>query len=210
MDFDENMQEEEEIQAPDESKVGKKLSDLTTRRVIILVLSMMFSVPFLALNSYRNENDSYTFGLEYIDIYSPNSSQMNFTRLSYIEEHSYSSPLFYEFKIPLVSLSVYSVNWQKEDFDLTTLRGNEYILATAGEDTNLAAIFDKRSLTKLDAGLGICRTIFICIILTGGALFFTKDTNDLVIIPIDKMLDKVKKIAKNPLEAAQEEEREAS
>ena len=82
------------------------------------------------------------------------------------------------------------------------MRGNEYILATAGSNNDLAALFDKRTNTRLDAGLSICRTIFICIILTGGALFFTKDTNDLVIIPIDKMLDKVKKIAKNPLEAA--------
>ena len=89
MDFDENVQEEEEIQAPDESKVGKKLSDLTTRRVIILVLSMMFSVPFLALDSYRDPNNSFTFGLEYIDIYKDDPTTLNFTRLSYIEEHTY-------------------------------------------------------------------------------------------------------------------------
>lgn len=30
---------------PQESKVGKMLSDLTTRRVIILVLAMLISVP---------------------------------------------------------------------------------------------------------------------------------------------------------------------
>jgi len=30
---------------PEESRVGKKLSDLTQRRVIVLVLAMLFSIP---------------------------------------------------------------------------------------------------------------------------------------------------------------------
>jgi len=36
----------------EESKVGKKLSDLTTKRVIVLVLTMMFSVPLFMLTTY--------------------------------------------------------------------------------------------------------------------------------------------------------------
>jgi predicted RNase H-like nuclease len=51
------------IKVPDESKVGKRLSDLTTRRVIILVLAMMFSVPFFSLTTYIEEHKSYKFGL---------------------------------------------------------------------------------------------------------------------------------------------------
>ena len=42
---DNNKEEEDEepnIEIPEESKVGKKLSELTTKRVIILVLAMMF------------------------------------------------------------------------------------------------------------------------------------------------------------------------
>lgn len=36
-----------------------------------------------------------------------------------------------------------------------------------------------------------------------GALYFTKDANELVIVPIEKMVEKVKRIAKNPLHAAE-------
>ena len=46
-----------------------------------------------------------------------------------------------------------------------------------------------------NAGLGIARTVFICIVLAGGAIFFSKDANDLVIGPIEKMMQKVRKIA---------------
>jgi hypothetical protein len=44
---DNDKEAEEEVKVPEESKVGKKLSDLTTRRVIILVLVMLFSQSFL-------------------------------------------------------------------------------------------------------------------------------------------------------------------
>ena len=114
---------------------------------------------------------------------------------SYVSEHE-------DLRTPLLSLSVYDMSWLKLDQDLTKLRSTEFELAVAGSDKQLAAIFDLRPNTRLDAGLGMCRTIFICIILTGGALFFSKDTNELVIRPIEKMIEKVKRIAKNPLEAA--------
>lgn len=55
--------EKEEAAIPQESKVGKKLSDLTTRRVIILVLAMLFSVPLFSVESYITIPDSYSFGL---------------------------------------------------------------------------------------------------------------------------------------------------
>jgi hypothetical protein len=38
---------------------------------------------------------------------------------------------------------------------------------------------------------------------------FSKDANDLVIVPIEQMIQKVNRISKNPLEAAQQEENEA-
>jgi len=52
--------DDEEIVVPEESKVGKKLSDLTTRRVIILVLSMLFSVPVFSVATYGDSYDSFT------------------------------------------------------------------------------------------------------------------------------------------------------
>lgn len=42
-----------------ESKVGKKLSEYTTRRVIVLVLAMLFSVPVFTVSTYLEEPNSY-------------------------------------------------------------------------------------------------------------------------------------------------------
>ena len=59
---------------------------------------------------------------------------------------------------------------------------------------NIIAIFDITYDNDLNAILGIVRTIFVCSVLTVGALFFSKDANDLVLVPIENMLSKVIKI----------------
>ena len=46
------------------------------------------------------------------------------------------------------------------------------------------------------------RTTFVIIVLVAGVLLFSKDANDLVVVPIETMLNKVRRIAENPLEAA--------
>lgn len=40
-------------------------------------------------------------------------------------------------------------------------------------------------------------------------IVFSKDSSDLVVVPLENMLDKIKRITKNPLEAAIIEENEA-
>ena len=56
-----------------ESKVGKKLSDFTTRKVVILVLVMLFTSPIFSVSTYLEEPDSYNYGLEMIRIVGPRS-----------------------------------------------------------------------------------------------------------------------------------------
>lgn len=71
------------------------------------------------------------------------------------------------------------------------------------------AIHDLRAQTKLNAGLGIGTTLFVCFVLAAAAVSFTQTTNNLVINPIEEMVAKVNRISENPLLAAQEEENEA-
>lgn len=54
--------------------------------------------------------------------------------------------------------------------------------------------------------LGLIRTSFLIILMICSAIFFSKDTTDLVVVPIENMLGKVNRIANNPLEAAKIEE----
>ena len=65
---------------------------------------------------------------------------------------------------------------------------------------------DLRPSSRIQAGLNIARTVFICIVLTVACLLFSKDANDLVLGPIENMTTKIKKMIEDPLGAAQEAE----
>ena len=193
---------DEEIKVPEESKVGKKLSDLTTRRVIILVLAMMFSVPFFTLTTYIEEHKSYEFGLELLKKYSDDTQSkiFNTTFDSYIDKHT-------GIRTPIFFLKIKNRVWEHESKSLSKLRSNEYE-QVAFDDVNedgesqYVAFFELKKNTILGSGLGIARTFFVCFVLSAGALLFSRDANELVIAPIEAMIMKVNKIAKNPLEAA--------
>ena len=68
------------------------------------------------------------------------------------------------------------------------------------------AVYSMRVEVRLDAGLSILTTIFVCIVLAFGSGIFSKMMVDLVIAPIEAMITKVQNIEKNPLKAAHDEE----
>lgn len=52
------------------------------------------------------------------------------------------------------------------------------------------------------------RTIFVSVVLTVASMKFSSDIELFIVGPIEKMLEKVQRISKNPLEAAMMEEKE--
>lgn len=75
-----------------ESLVGKHLSDLTTVKVIILVLAMMFSDPVLSYENYFESNSSFLFGLDLLRESYSNQTQEQFAYFSsmfdlYVDQH---------------------------------------------------------------------------------------------------------------------------
>ena len=78
-------------------------------------------------------------------------------------------------------------SWEDPDIGPNELRASEKDFVCL-ENTDYVSIFDLRKVTRLTAGLGICRTVFVCFVLSTGALFFSKDANDLVIQPIEAMI----------------------
>lgn len=67
--------------------------------------------------------------------------------------------------------------WKWEDTDPDTLRSTEKHVAIVDDEITITAVFDLRYTTRIEAGLNIAKTVFVCIVLTLGAIFFTKDAN---------------------------------
>ena len=181
---------------PQESKIGKRLSELTTMRVILLVLVLLVLLPLFELDLYYD---------------SPTSGEFSLTQLS----KYYGSPGFQvcldeilSYKVvslrPLILLSygfeTYAAIYTSGT-PINDLRVDEKYYAANGD---FVAIYDIRVDTQLEAGLSICRTVFVSIVMTLAALYFTRDAQKLVIEPIEKMMRKVAKIAKDPIHATEE------
>lgn len=77
-----------------------------------------------------------------------------------------------------------------------------------GYTYSIQLYFNNRSSATLGALLGICRTIFVCMILTVSVLKLSRDSEKLVINPLEKMVLNVRKISRNPLQASELVEQE--
>lgn len=149
---------------PKESHVGQKLSDLTTRRVIVIVLIMMFSVPLLSLDTYREEPNSFEYGLQLIQAYESGQggNGWNLAFNSYVSE-------FDETRNPVVSLNANDQTYDDPDIQLSEFRTLEVLVATY-DNEKYVSVHDNRKNIQLSAGLGIGRTLFICLVLTVAAM----------------------------------------
>eukprot|EP00931_Biecheleriopsis_adriatica_P121079 TRINITY_DN9615_c0_g1_i1.p1 TRINITY_DN9615_c0_g1~~TRINITY_DN9615_c0_g1_i1.p1 ORF type:complete len:994 (-),score=224.48 TRINITY_DN9615_c0_g1_i1:118-3099(-) len=72
---------------------------------------------------------------------------------------------------------------------------------TDADGFQLLFVFDQRDATQFEAGLSIVQTLFICFAVGVGAMTFSKDANDLLLNPIERMIQKMETIKDNPLEA---------
>jgi hypothetical protein len=175
---------------PSELRVGKKLSDITTKRVIALVLGMLLMLPLFEVDMYHSHMYSWEFGVDALGEFVGTTGYL-IARDEYIRYHE-------DRRRPIVHLEQDWDDWEwtasdTDDDDLRLLE--KHVVESDG----VTACFDLRADTRLEAGLNIAKTVFVCIVLALGAIFFTKDANDLVLIPIERMIDRVKRLAKNPL-----------
>lgn len=67
----------------------------------------------------------------------------------------------------------------------------------AGAD--FEAWLDTKEHSQITSWLNIIQTTFLLILLGGGALSFSKDAHDFVVIPIERMMKFVQQLSENPL-----------
>eukprot|EP00899_Mesostigma_viride_P006218 jgi/Mesvir1/15598/Mv03208-RA.1 len=182
-----------------QSRVGQKLSDLTTRRVIIGVLLMLFMVPIFDANFYLIPDTFTLRGLEMVHESYMGSSRSGLDYWDFIQSNDssiYRTTLetYVETIHPLTMSINGTILFKRERLD--HLRPGEMLLSIF--DTS-ESVSDKRWESQMQAILNICRTVFVCIILGMGALLFSRDANELVIMPIERMIKKVRDVSENPL-----------
>ncbi|OMJ76643.1 hypothetical protein SteCoe_23946 [Stentor coeruleus] len=196
----EQVANDDTVNIPKESRVGRKLSDIITKRVIILVMVVLILIPLFDLDFYKTQAYSWDYGLEAVDDYYDTFPYEDTVRVYYRDYFKDSSrPLVYTAYIYPEFPN--GIEWSSDSVDINSLREIEKYYA---HTNNSIAVYDIRIDSRLEAQLNACKTIFVCIVLVAAAIFFTNDANKFAIIPIEKMINKVKAIASNPLKIAEE------
>lgn len=202
--------------------------------VMILVLTFMLTVPIFTLSTYKDDSSKYAYGLSIVAESYPvhnltqNSNylqmldlakdevevfelltQFNDTLYSFIEIHE-------NLRCPLIFVAIDNETvWSSKGTQPRQLRYNEKEVVTAelphyqNASDILIAVFDTRASSRLIATLSFLKTLFVCLALAVGASLFSHDANTVIIGPVMRMIEKIQRIATNPLEAASREDKEA-
>ena len=200
--------DDDALDATQATRVGQRLSDLTTRRVIIGVLSMLFCLPLFDINTFPQGDEAVLSegGLKMVHKMLIANGKESPGFYSAVEDYVDNTAGMYV----LVINGTRFENHSRMQFTLNgeshrVLRCTEYAFAAYETPRSLGgsrlsfAFFDISHQSRLQALLNMMRTIFVCIVLGMGAMLFSKDANELVLKPIERMVWKVREVSENPL-----------
>ena len=206
------------------TKVGRKLSDLTTRRVIMLVLSMLIVQPVFDLSTFQSQATSqHAVGFSSLHMlgfpHVANQSD-NFARnlvQDYLREEGMDA---------MLNMTLYGQpaavidSWVRESLPEAELmpvkdlpahfRDTEIDIVTQevcydeeglieGETCTSTAYFSTKEEAVAEALLNLGKTLTVMVTLALAALLFTRDADRLVIKPVSRMVGTVKSMAADPI-----------
>ena len=204
----------EKSSAQKQSKVGAELSDIITRRVIVVVLLMLCIVPLLTYSSPIDDEKDATLFLHDINIEA--GLDCNFLGRSVDNFRSFMDQLGGDGSLEqpfLVALDVspprceesVPINFANEDLiagirdeALRTISTNP--VTVDGLDYSVAATFNLTPYMEQQSTAGIYLMVFIIIMLVTLSIQFTGDAQRLVLAPIENMMAIVNMVAEDPLE----------
>ena len=197
--------DDEILRKTEETRVGARLSDLTTRRVIVGVLALLFMLPLFDIHTYDHRTGLETGGLRMLHtmFVAERGTELSDGFFDAVEMYQSQATDMYALVVDGIDFS----NHSKTDFTLDRdigagLRCEEYQYTTYVSEENGSvsyAFFDMRDASRLKALLNMGRTAFVCFVLGLGAMLFSKDANTLVLKPIERMVKKVREVSENPL-----------
>jgi hypothetical protein len=189
------------------SRLGDQLSESTTRRVIIMILIMLVILPLLLYAPANNGREFATRMLQNFNtannLNAPTQQVVLDTFLTSMQEsynNRYVDYLDVQPYAPLAPASPY-VHWVSNLEGIREEAMDHMVLSDTVTSTRYYTdvVYNLTSLVRQTATFSILMTIFVAIMMVGGALVFTNDAQRLVIAPIERMMNMVEAVAADPL-----------
>ncbi|KAF4653132.1 hypothetical protein FOL47_010675, partial [Perkinsus chesapeaki] len=191
------------------SRLGRALSEQTTRRVIIGVLLMLFMLPLLQSSEtdqsfYVGLAQLYWFGRSNCTVTTDNvplgcggnvvSVDSELGTWNQTDSCAGMQP---KPSCPYRDEEMTTYSYTPIECSATTVSQTNNGLAC---DKAVAyARFEMKSLKRRSNALDMISTLFVCILLATLSIQFQNDTQKLVIAPIEKMVNIIKQLAEEPL-----------
>jgi class 3 adenylate cyclase len=186
-----------------ESKISKILSESITKKVIILILAMLIILPMISDDFYTNDYEcsSYTFLTDYMESY----KKLNLPIVN-LTEFWTNVVLDGDPNYPIVNITIDNVLfYRNESWDNTDFRETE-IQFSSSADGDINIIYSVLTDTTTTGIVNITKTIYVCILLTLAAVYFESDAKELVLEPLEVMIEIVENVAKDPINAKNTEQ----
>jgi class 3 adenylate cyclase len=181
-----------------ESKITTRLKELNIKRMVILILIMLCSMPFFELELWFSKHElkienKLKFSLPALLINPANND--NFLKKL--------KSGFQEADLELLYINVEGV-YLYESSGIEKIRINEISsmkenIVYKNNEYSVTMMFSHRYQTIIEALLDLVNTIFICLILLISINNLNKNFSELILNPLERMIEKIKKVSENPL-----------
>lgn len=188
-----------------ESKTSKIITESITKKVILLILSILIVLAVLEDSFYTSE-DTISYNIvakylsNYLTIYSNDADpyflpeKLNNSFWEIINNES-------DDKIPIVNMTIYQntyfVNPKYQDYPFR----NSELGSSMTDDGHVIIVYSTLYDNQLNSLLNIIKTFFLCILVTVATVYFENDVKRLVLDPLEVMIEIIDKVSKNPIKA---------
>ncbi len=181
-----------------ESKISKLISDSLTQKVILLILILLIVFPLLSDDFYASDSTvTYELVAQIIsasyDLFQSNNRILSKSILEQI----------FDTKFPALNITyngtlIYNHSTLNGNLDYFRYKEVKTVFSANGQ---VSVVYSVLKETKLTGLLNIFQTIFVCIMLSGAAILFENDARNLVLGPLEIMIEIVENVAKDPINA---------
>jgi len=183
------------------SKISKILSESITKKIILLILLMLFILPLTDVSFWDDDSTiSYKFVADMIDrFYLNDGGTLNALSYHRILKEIISNE---DPNYPIINITINNnILYASPEIDGKELRKNDINPVVSSYLGFTLILYSSKELSKTGAIIGIVRTCFVCFIITISAIMLEDSTKTLVLDPSEVMIEIVETVAKDPMNA---------
>lgn len=184
------------------SKLGSQLSDSITKKVMLLILIMIIILPLI---TYTAVDHSAEFAVDFLHQFHTDPSINNQTFAAVLDAITQFTdkgniPDNYLLRLKVNGETAYDTGTNHDFPKILKLNITDRTYDNStGAYLTTSGLFTQYNYAITDATYSIVFTIIVAIILVSGAIIFTTDAEQLVLKPIERMMNMVEAVAENPL-----------